>query len=273
MTQQSNSSASQNIIHHALQLEREAYELLREQNKTQDAFEIYDRAAKLYQEAGEHLKAAMCFASAATCWNIHTGWQPLHHAATRNHAGADAAMKAQHFEYAQSLYQEAAHLYEKEGDAENYSVCFVSSQRAYAKRQMLTALNKKAGNQGLLCANAGLGERVYAFKDWLLNTFGWLLWGYGERPFRTVMTAFVVIALSSLAYAQPGQAVLAGGKSIGSFFEAFYLSVVTFTTVGYGDYLAQGWARWVAMAESLSGIFLMPLFLIGLTRRYLRIYR
>ena len=53
-------------------------------------------------------------------------------------------------------------------------------------------------------------------------------------------------------------------------FESLYLSIVTYTTVGYGDYLPMGWTRGVAGIEALSGMFLTPLFLIGLTRRYLR---
>jgi hypothetical protein len=53
-------------------------------------------------------------------------------------------------------------------------------------------------------------------------------------------------------------------------FESLYLSIITYTTVGYGDYLPMGWIRAVAGLEALSGILFTPLFLIALTRRYLR---
>lgn len=41
------------------------------------AFELYDRAGRIHKEHAEHRKSAICFSAAATCWNIHTGWQPL----------------------------------------------------------------------------------------------------------------------------------------------------------------------------------------------------
>jgi hypothetical protein len=46
---------------------------------------------------------------------------------------------------------------------------------------------------------------------------------------------------------------------------------VTFTTVGYGDIIAVGFNKAVAMLEAFCGIFIMPLFIIGLSRKYLRI--
>ena len=75
------------ILEQAIALEREAYQFRAEQ-KIQQAFETYDKAATFYRDAGEHLKAALCFASAATCWNIHTGFQPLRNASTRTHLAA-----------------------------------------------------------------------------------------------------------------------------------------------------------------------------------------
>lgn len=49
------------------------------------------------------------------------------------------------------------------------------------------------------------------------------------------------------------------GKSVG---EALYFSVVTFTTLGYGDLAPIGWGRAVAGTEALAGLFLAAL-LVG----------
>jgi len=64
-----------------------------------------------------------------------------------------------------------------------------------------------------------------------------------------------------------------GVAKIISWGEALYFSAVTFTTVGCGDFLPLGWVRGVSVAEAFCGVALMPLFLIGLARRYLRMNR
>ena len=46
---------------------------------------------------------------------------------------------------------------------------------------------------------------------------------------------------------------------------------LTFSTVGYGDITPVGLTRLVAMLEVLSAIFIVPLFIVGLSRKYLRI--
>jgi hypothetical protein len=97
-----------------------------------------------------------------------------------------------------------------------------------------------------------------------------LIWGYGELPFRTFGIACAVILLSALCYHVSGTVLTGGFVQKIDLFESLYLSIITYTTVGFGDYLPMGWVRGVAAFEALSGILLTPLFLISLTRRYLR---
>ena len=87
------------------------------------------------------------------------------------------------------------------------------------------------------------------------------------------MVAFFLITLSAVTYSLSGRISFEGAVRPISFLEGIYLSVITYTTVGFGDYLPLGWTRIFAMLEALSGIFLAPLVLVGLTRRYLRMYR
>lgn len=49
-----------------------------------------------------------------------------------------------------------------------------------------------------------------------------------------------------------------GGKC---FVEALYFSIVTFSTVGYGDFAPQGWGRLIAGLEIIAGISLTALFI------------
>ena len=260
-------------LERAIALEREANRLHTEQ-KIEEAFSAFDEAGTLYRRVGEHFKAALCFSSAATCWNIRAGWQPLRNAATRNHLAAEEAMKAEHYDYALSHFREAALLYEKEGDFENYSICFWRSRIADAKRSwMLFAHSKKQGGVMDLSENVGWKDRLGGLSSWLLNIFGRLSWGYGERPFRTLGLAAVIILGSSFLYAFSGQVAYHGEIRPVTFWEALYMSAITYTTVGFGDFLPLGWARIIAVHEALAGIFLTPLFLVGLSRRYLRMHR
>ncbi len=55
-----------------------------------------------------------------------------------------------------------------------------------------------------------------------------------------------------------------------SFFDALYFSIVTFTTLGYGDYHAVGSMRYLAAAEAFVGAALMALFTVIVARNIIR---
>lgn len=262
--------ASLTKIEQAIALEREAHRL-RGERKIDQAFQTFDQAARLFQEANEPLKAAVCFSSAATCWNIHTGWQPLRNAATRNESAALQAVKAQDYGYAETLFSEAALLYEKEGDFTKYSYCYRRSKDARLSRLWRTFVPGRA--QGPMA----VGIQTVAWKDRFANFFSWifgslnrLIWGYGELPFRVFGIACMIMIASALCYHFSEKILIGGFVQKIDLFESFYFSIITYTTVGYGDYLPMGWTRAVAAFEALSGVLLISLFVIALTRRYLR---
>jgi len=270
MTEQKQAAIEQANIY-----ERKAHQLL-EDHKIQESFDAFDRAGVIYRQSGEHLKSAMCFASAATCWNIHTGTQPVKNAATRNHFAALEAMKAENYDYARSLYRDAAMLYEKEGDGESYSLCYMGAQIADSKSAWDIFTGRKKDSIGFGAGylhDAKSRSRMGAFFRWLLNGWSRAVWGYGERPLRTIVTAVAVILLCALGYQLSGQIMAHGVERPVDFGESLYFSIITFATVGYGDYLPLGGARVIAVVEGLFGISLVPLFLVALTRRYLRLYR
>lgn len=258
-------------LERATALEREAHRL-RSERKSDEAFGLFTEAASFYSKAGEHLKASLCYASAATCWNIRTGWQSLRNAATGNESSAEEALKAGHYQYAKERLLEASLLYEKEGDFGRYSACFYRSHQTDSKIQWELFTRGKQHHLGLEQA-VSFKERGTALGRWVFNQLNCLLWGYGERPFRTFWAAAAVIVTSALAYTLSGRIQAPDGVGAISFSEGFYMSLITYTTVGFGDYLPLGWTRFFAALEALLGIFLAPLFLIGLTRRYLRMYR
>jgi tetratricopeptide (TPR) repeat protein len=254
----------------ATQLEREAQQY-HSQGEIDKAFHAYDKAAGLYRDLGEHFKAALCFAASATCWNIHTGWQPLKNAATRSHFAAEEALKAGHYQYASSLFREAALLYAKEGDDEHHTACYLLTKRSLRQVYLESVLRRQAAGEMLLDTPETIGERARNLVRYGLSLFYDLLWGYGMLPFRMLGGIVLVICFCAFIYTFAGHPVSVNGVTRGiSFIEGLYFSAITFATVGYGDYLPLGWLRLVAVWEALSGIIMMALFLVALTRRYLR---
>jgi hypothetical protein len=52
-------------------------------------------------------------------------------------------------------------------------------------------------------------------------------------------------------------------------FEALYYSGITFTTVGYGDIVPMGAARYLAMTEAFCGIVMSSGLAVSIARRYI----
>ena len=106
--------------------------------------------------------------------------------------------------------------------------------------------------------------------------FGRWLFGYGERPVRVLLAAIMVIALCGLFYSSSFchlvEQGLARRMSL-SFVDGIYFSAITFTTVGYGEMYPDPTdllTRIVVMLEAFSGVFLMPMFVVCLAKRFSR---
>jgi hypothetical protein len=49
-----------------------------------------------------------------------------------------------------------------------------------------------------------------------------------------------------------------------------YYSAITFFTIGYGDYFAEGYLKPFAAFEGFTGVFLMSYFTVAFVRKILR---
>ena len=252
-------------------LEQKAYDFLF-QEKFYDAFLLYQKAANIYKARQRHKQAALCFASAASCWSKKSGETTFYNAALSYEAAAREADKSGDLEYASMLYKYAAINYEREREFINFSDCFYRSKECYRKFLTFRLINpKKIHTITRSKEQRGIRGAIKGIFLWFSLTLSYLVWGHGERPVRALYSGIFVILICALCYMQ-GLLFFKGGViARANFWEAFYFSVITFTTVGFGDITPVGSAKIVVSIEALCGIFIIPLFVIGLSRKYLRV--
>lgn len=100
---------------------------------------------------------------------------------------------------------------------------------------------------------------------------------YATSPQRVILSILVIYTVYSLIYiltmlAGVGHimpsATCAEGLSVVA--KGFYFSVVTFFTIGYGDFAPVGISRVIAGTEGFVGVFLMSYFTVAFVRKILR---
>lgn len=112
--------------------------------------------------------------------------------------------------------------------------------------------------------------------SWLVD----LISGYGESPLRVVMFSLGLIFLCSFLYlftgVQDGDTIVRFNGSVGLFqnvlywLDCLYFSVVTFTTLGYGDLTPFGLSRIFAACEAFTGSFSLALFVVLFVKKMIR---
>ncbi len=104
--------------------------------------------------------------------------------------------------------------------------------------------------------------------------------GYGEKPLRVIVFSLSIILLFATLYFFSGLSF--SGESLAfnisesfwvntkAYFSALYFSVVTFTTLGYGDLVPIGIARAFAALEAFMGSFTLALFVVVFVKKMTR---
>ncbi|MFH1752582.1 MAG: pentapeptide repeat-containing protein [Candidatus Omnitrophota bacterium] len=97
-----------------------------------------------------------------------------------------------------------------------------------------------------------------------------LLCGYGEMPIKIVVSSLCIILSYAFVFYLLKMAVVASGSMPLGFGDYLYYSIVTFTTLGYGDIVPKAVLsfRLLAASEAFFGAFLMGLFIFTLARKY-----
>lgn len=107
-----------------------------------------------------------------------------------------------------------------------------------------------------------------------------LFCGYGEAPLRIVGISLLIILCCAVMYTFTGlkfegtthiyDATLPFIDNLNFFLSSLYYSVVTFTTLGYGDYTPVGISRLIAAAEAFTGSFTIALFVVVFVKKMTR---
>jgi len=96
-----------------------------------------------------------------------------------------------------------------------------------------------------------------------ISILSWLIWGYGEKPTRIIFHSIITILVFSGLYYFSSNNDLS--KNV---INSIYYSIVTFTTLGYGDIKpTTDYLKLLASGEALIGAFSMGVVVAGLLRK------
>ncbi|WP_085298960.1 ion channel [Cognaticolwellia mytili] len=107
-----------------------------------------------------------------------------------------------------------------------------------------------------------------------------LFCGYGEDPLRIVGISILLILFCAILYTFTGlnyqgehlayDPIKTPMDNFNFFLSSLYYSVVTFTTLGYGDFTPVGVSRAIAAIEAFTGSFTIALFVVVFVKKMTR---
>jgi uncharacterized protein YjbI with pentapeptide repeats len=102
----------------------------------------------------------------------------------------------------------------------------------------------------------------------LLDFMAWISCGYGVKPFRPLILGILIIGICA-AYYKSRNAIRKRERSSHqetSSWDALYFSIITFTTMSYGDWYPLDEYRTVVTIEGVFGWLTLSLFIVTLAR-------
>lgn len=119
---------------------------------------------------------------------------------------------------------------------------------------------------------------VWAYPShWFKHLVFDLMGQYATNPMRVLFSMLVCYVFFSIVYLCfslfPATEVITGldpEHQLGLVGKSFYISVITFLTIGYGEFVPVGALRVVAGIEGFIGLFLMSYFTVAFVRKILR---
>ncbi|QQX81036.1 pentapeptide repeat-containing protein [Shewanella sp. KX20019] len=179
--------------------------------------------------------------------------------------------------------EKLAEMAEKNGNIEKAMDYFEQAEEIYrdlrkaAEREGLFAMSGDYIRKELTMRRHQMPKRC--FKRFLSKSID-LFCGYGEAPLRVIGFSMVLILFSAILYFFTGlnfdgeihQFSLNNSftTNLMVFLNCIYYSVVTFTTLGYGDFTPIGISRAIAAFEAFTGSFTIALFVVVFVKKMTR---
>ena len=182
------------------------------------------------------------------------------------------------------LLQERLGYEKQRGHQENVALSLFQEAEEVARN-----IRRSCENQGLFAVAGDFFYREMVIRrqrypewsyDRVLSTLVDVISGYGEKPRRVISFAAGLIFMFSFIYFLLG--VQEGGRliqfspdqsfliNVQTWLDTLYYSVVTFTTLGYGDITPVGISRFFAALEAFTGSFSMALFVVVFVKKMTR---
>ncbi|RQQ45898.1 potassium channel family protein [Burkholderia stagnalis] len=103
---------------------------------------------------------------------------------------------------------------------------------------------------------------------WAASMIDWLIWGYGERPARIFSAGLMIVLVYAAVFFSISDQISFGEGGLNGPIDCLYFSMVTYSTLGYGDILPKtSLARLLCGSEALLGAFTMGLVVAGFSNR------
>jgi len=160
-------------------------------------------------------------------------------------------------------------------DEEDYA--YVEFKRSEAIADLYDVI-KPQQKKGYILKKSNNLKKIWAHLSYF---FKWLLFDkmglYATSPSRVLVSMAIGYTIFSLLYLSLSLLKLGeiypgppDASSLSLFTKSFYLSIITFFTIGFGDFYPMGALRFVAGLEGFSGVFLMSYFTVAFVRKILR---
>jgi len=196
-------------------------------------------------------------------------------------------------------YDDESWAFKKEKDMDRKSHWFFSVKKEIEKdnegKRLLALFKSGKNNSKIKEKNYSFFKWIFSnnFKNWFYSGVSSIIYGYGEKPWNVIFSAGILIFIFALLFSligignpeiielkgtaihqNSGNIVDLASKGflknnpIRNFPDSLYFSLITFTTLGYGDFRPlEGWGRILAGSEAFIGAFMMALFVYTFARR------